>query len=268
MLYLVATPIGNLGDISYRAVETIRTADAIYCEDTRRTLQLLRYLEIEKPVVSLHEHNERSRSEEVVRRLKDGETIVYVSDAGMPAISDPGALLVEACILAEQPFTVVPGASAVLTAAILSGLPPQPFTFFGFLPRSGKERKEVLSRIQSTPHLCLLYESPHRVAKTLADLYEWVGDSPAAVLRELTKKFESVYRGTLSVLMEQFCEEPKGECVIAVLPQEKEEEEFDLDAALRELLLTHSTKDAAAIVASTHSVPKKVAYERALKLRP
>lgn len=267
MLYLIATPIGNMGDISYRAVETLKAADCIYCEDTRRTLQLLTYLKIRKPVASLHEHNERSRSAEVVERLRQGDTVAYVSDAGMPAISDPGALLVEACIEAEQPFTVVPGASAVLTAAVLSGLPPQPFTFFGFLPRGGKERKETLSEIQHTNHLCLLYESPHRVLQTLTELYEQVGDSPAAVLRELTKKFETVYRGTLSELMEQFQTEPKGECVIAVLPKKQEEEAFDLDKTLRELLLTHSTKDAAAIVASTHPIPKKVAYARALELQ-
>lgn len=146
MLYLVATPIGNLGDITYRAAEVLKECDAIYCEDTRRTAQLLNHLGIEKPLISCHTHNERMRSEQVVAALREGKQIVYASDAGMPGISDPGAILVSACIENGLDVTVVPGASAVLTAAVLSGLPPQPFTFYGFLPRETKPRREKIGR--------------------------------------------------------------------------------------------------------------------------
>lgn len=268
MLYLVATPIGNLGDISYRAVETLRLCDAVFCEDTRRTAQLLHHLQIEKPLFSLHEHNERQKSEQVIERLRQGQTVVYVSDAGMPAISDPGALLVEACIEHGLAYTVVPGASAVLTAAILSGLPPQPMTFFGFLPRENQPRRNVLEQLKCTPHQCILYESPHRVQSTLQELSECLGDCRAAVLRELTKKYETVYRGTLGELIPQFATEPKGECVIAVLPEPERQAELpDADTLLKELLISHSVKDAAAIAAQRLRIPKKEAYARALELK-
>ena len=141
MLTLIATPIGNLSDITYRAVETLRAADVVYCEDTRRTLQLLNHLDIKKTLVSCHEHNERERAEEVVSHLRAGRSVAYVSDAGMPGISDPGAALVSACIAAGLPYTVLPGASAVLTAAVLSGLPCRTFSFYGFLPRDSKGRR-------------------------------------------------------------------------------------------------------------------------------
>ena len=167
MLILCATPIGNLGDITLRAVDALRFCDAVYCEDTRRTLQLLNHLEIKKPLVACHQHNERMRAIEVAERVARGETVVYVSDAGMPGISDPGAALIAECIARELPVTVLPGASAVLTAAVLSGLPPQPFTFFGFLPRDGKPKREMLSAVAACNHLAILYESPQRVESTL-----------------------------------------------------------------------------------------------------
>ena len=266
MLYLVATPIGNLQDITLRALETLRACDAVYCEDTRRTGQLLAHFSIEKPLVSCHAHNEKARSAEVVKALTEGREIVYVSDAGMPGISDPGAALVSACIENQLPFTVLPGASAVLTAAVLSGIEPQPFSFYGFLPRETKPRKETLDRIASAEHLCILYESPHRVQNTLRDLYGRLGDCRAAVLRELTKKFESVYRGTLSELIGQFETEPKGECVITVLPERRAEENaLDPEELIDRLLETMSVKDAAAEAAKALSIPKKAAYAMALE---
>jgi 16S rRNA (cytidine1402-2'-O)-methyltransferase len=268
MLYLVATPIGNLGDMSARAVETLQAADCIYCEDTRHTGLLLQHFGIQKPMRSLHTHNERERTEEVVSALRDGKTIAYVSDAGMPGVSDPGAMLVEACRREGLPCTVVPGASAVVVAAVLSGLPAQPFTFFGFLPREAKPRREMLDAIAPIRHQVILYESPHRVQATLKDLYERFGDRPAAVLRELTKKFETVVNGSLSELIERFSEEPKGECVICFIPGQKEEAEApDLDALLSELLKTESVKDAAAIAAERLKLPKKQVYKRALELK-
>ena len=268
MLYLVATPIGNMGDLSARAIETLNGVDRIYCEDTRHTGLLLRHFGIEKPTRSLHLHNERERTEEVIEALKAGREIAYVSDAGMPGVSDPGAMLVEACQREGLSCTVVPGASAVLIAAVLSGLPAQPFSFFGFLPRESKPRREMLDAIAPIRHQVILYESPHRVQGTLKDLLERFGDCPAAVLRELTKKFETVVKGTLSELIDRFSEEPKGECVICFVPAEKQKEAApDLDALLLELLKTESLKDAAAIAAERLSLPKKQVYKRALELK-
>lgn len=269
MLYLCATPIGNLGDLTQRVIDALNSCDAVYCEDTRRTVQLLNHLNIKKPVISCHEHNELYRTDEVVSLLQEGKELCYCSDAGMPAISDPGALLIQACIKNGLEFTVLPGASAVLTAAVMSGLPPQPFTFFGFLPRDNKQKKQVLTQISQLNHLCLLYESPHRVKTTLKSLYEVLGDAKAAVMRELTKKFESVYRGALSELLELFDAEPKGECVIAVLPQIKTEAASlaELDEVLDELLKSLSLKDAAAKASELLGLPKKVCYQRALDKR-
>ncbi|MBR6040713.1 MAG: 16S rRNA (cytidine(1402)-2'-O)-methyltransferase [Clostridia bacterium] len=268
MLYLVATPIGNLGDLSPRAVEVLSAVDVIYCEDTRHTGLLLNHFNIKKPTRSLHTHNERERTEEVVSVLKDGRDVAYVSDAGMPGVSDPGAMLVAACQREGLPHTVIPGPSAAVIAAVLSGLPAQPFSFFGFLPRESAPRRETLDAIASVRHQVILYESPHRVQATLMDLLERFGDGPAAVLRELTKKFETVVTGTLSELIKRFSEEPKGECVICFVPGQKAEEAApDLDALLTDLLKTESVKDAAAIAADRLSLPKKQVYRRALELK-
>lgn len=268
MLYLVATPIGNLGDLSPRAIEALSSVDAIYCEDTRHTGLLLNHFGIKKPTRSLHTHNERERTEEVVAALKDGRDIAYVSDAGMPGISDPGAMLVQACQKEGLPHTVIPGASAAVIAAVLSGLPAQPFSFFGFLPREAKPRRETLDAIAKIDHQVILYESPHRVQATLKDLFDRFGDGSAAVLRELTKKFETVVAGTLSELIGRFSEEPKGECVIAFIPGHKDDASApDLDDVLSDLLKTESVKDAAAIAAERLSLSKKQVYRRALELK-
>ena len=268
MLYLVATPIGNLGDLSPRAIEVLSSVDTVYCEDTRHTGLLLNHFNIKKPTRSLHTHNERERTGEVVAALKEGRDIAYVSDAGMPGISDPGAMLVEACQKEGLRHTVIPGASAAVIAAVLSGLPAQPFSFFGFLPRDAKPRREMLDAIAPLHHQVILYESPHRVQATLGDLLDRFGDGPAAVLRELTKKFETVVTGSLSELIERFAEEPKGECVIAFIPGHKTEEDApDLDTLLKDLLKSESVKDAAAIAAERLSLPKKQVYKRALELK-
>ena len=244
----------------------------MYCEDTRRTLQLLNHLDIKKTLVSCHEHNERERAEEVVSHLRAGRSVAYVSDAGMPGISDPGAALVSACIAAGLPYTVLPGASAVLTAAVLSGLPCRTFSFYGFLPRDSKGRRAYLERIAACGQLAILYESPHRVGATFAALRDALGDRPAALLRELTKKFESVERGTLSELAARFSDtEPKGECVICVLAAQEEHAPVETDALdallLRALEDGFSVKDAAALAVERLGVKKKDAYARALDLR-
>ena len=270
MLYLCATPIGNLGDITLRVIDALKECDAVYCEDTRHTLQLLNHLGIEKPLHACHQHNERAKAAEIAELLRGGKTIVYASDAGMPGVSDPGAALVETCVQSDLPFTVLPGASAVLTAAVMSGLPPQPFTFYGFLPRETKPRKETLAEIAACGHLAILYESPRRVQKTLEALLSACGDRHAAVLRELTKKFEEARRGALSELIPRYDEPPKGECVIAVYCPRlaAETTEAALDAALQKALSRGmSTRDAAAAAALELGVPKKQAYQRALELQ-
>ena len=218
MLLLCATPIGNLGDLTPRVREALSSCDAVYCEDTRRTLTLLNHIGVKKPLVSCYRENERQRAEEVVRRLQAGETIVYVSDAGMPGISDPGEALISACIANNLPYSVLPGASAVLMAAVMSGLPAMPFTFFGFFPREKKEQKPLLEQLKRLDHLAIFYESPNRVHATLTALHAALGDLDAAVLRELTKLHEEAVRGTLSELAARYAETaPRGECVLCGL---------------------------------------------------
>ncbi len=273
MLKLAATPIGNLEDITLRALEALRAADVIYAEDTRRTLQLLNHFGIKKPLVSCRAQNEAVRAAELVPLLEAGREVVYVSDAGMPGISDPGAALVRACVARGLPFTVLPGASAVLTAAVLSGLPCAAFSFFGFLPRDGRARRDAIAAVGACGHLALLYESPRRVPATLAELAAALGERPAALLRELTKRFETVERGTLPELAARFAGEPPlGECVIAVLcaraPARPAAEADALDAALSALLAAGlSVRDAAAEAAKAAGTSKKTAYARALALR-
>ena len=270
MLSLCATPIGNLEDVTLRVLRTLQEADVIFCEDTRHSLQLLNHFDIKKPLVSCHTHNERMRAEEVVTLLKGGKQVCYISDAGMPGISDPGAALVEACIREDLPFTVLPGASATLMSLILSGLRTDHFTFWGFLPRTGKERKAALSAIASIPHPVILYESPHRVQATLKDLLETVGDGNCAVLRELTKKFESVNRGRVSELIPQYETEPRGECVILIDPGtvERQQTQTDPRALLTDLLQQGlSVKEAASEAAKTTSLPKKELYALAVAIR-
>ncbi|MBQ6425264.1 MAG: 16S rRNA (cytidine(1402)-2'-O)-methyltransferase [Clostridia bacterium] len=272
MLTLIASPIGNLSDITFRAVEALRNADAVYCEDTRHSLILLNHFGIRKTLVSCHEHNERSRAEEVTERVRRGENIAYLSDAGMPGISDPGAVLVSACIEQGLPYTVIPGASAVLTAVVLSGLPGSTFSFFGFLPRDRKPRRETMDRICRCGHLAILFESPHRVGTTLKEFSERIPDCPAALLRELTKRYESVERGTVRELAERYLQnEPKGECVIAICCPDQAGETITEEAAeamIRDLLAEGcSAKDAASQVSLKTGIRKNTLYAKAMEIR-
>lgn len=272
MLKLCATPIGNMEDITLRVLNALKEADAVWCEDTRHTLQLLNHFDIKKPLVSCHAHNEQERCKELVEELRLGKEIVYVSDAGMPGISDPGAVLVRTCREQGLPYTVLPGASAVLMSAVLSGLPCDDFSFFGFLPRSGRIRRELIEKIGRCGHLAILYESPHRVGETFEDLYKALGDLPAALCRELTKKFETADTGTLASLAEKYREEePKGECVILVLCSEQQKEEplaEDITALLARLMEEGlSVKDAAKEAASRTKRNKKECYRMALAMK-
>jgi 16S rRNA (cytidine1402-2'-O)-methyltransferase len=213
-LVVCPTPIGNLGDVTLRVLDALREADVIACEDTRRTRTLLDRYEIVGELVSYHEHNERERAGELVGRIKQGEVVALVSDAGMPLVSDPGYKLVQACIEAGVTVEVLPGASSVLVALVASGLPAERFSFVGFLPRKRAELERVLT---GAPETLVAFESPQRLAATLAVLVERDSDRPAAVCRELTKLHEEVRRGSAAELAAHYAEHPpRGEIVLVV----------------------------------------------------
>jgi 16S rRNA (cytidine1402-2'-O)-methyltransferase len=215
-IVIVPTPIGNLGDITVRALETLRTADRIACEDTRHSARLLSHYEISgKPLVALHDHNERRRAPELVRAALDGEMVAVISDAGMPGVSDPGFRLIRECHEAGVAVEVLPGPSAVLTALIGSGLPCHAFRFGGFLPvKSGKRRSALADALQ-TGETAVFFESPHRIAATVRLLAEIAPGADVCVARELTKKFETYHRGGAAELAEQLEQRPvKGEIVL------------------------------------------------------
>lgn len=217
MLYLVATPIGNLGDISQRALDTLREVDLIASEDTRKTGMLLKRFDIQKQQMSFYEHNERRAGPRIIEALLAGQNVALVTSAGTPGISDPGFTLVRDAIAAGIEVTMIPGASAVVMAVVLSGLPTHSFTFRGFAPRKGGPRRRFMAVDQDSPHTLVFYESPYRVVKFLQDALEVYGDRPAAVACELTKMFETIQRGTISELIDHFSEnEPRGEYVIVI----------------------------------------------------
>jgi 16S rRNA (cytidine1402-2'-O)-methyltransferase len=275
-LVLVATPIGNLGDLSTRAIDVLTTADVIACEDTRRTRALLTHVGIAAGgrLRAVPAHDEAARVEGVVALVAGGARVAFVTDAGMPAISDPGAALVRACISADLVVEVVPGPDAATTALVLSGLPTDRFVFEGFLPRKGRTRAERIAAIASEPRTVVLYESPRRVVATLRDLRDACGpDRPAALARELTKLHEEVRRGSVASLLAALGDtDPRGECVLLVggapdagTPATQE----DVDAALTaELAAGASTRDAADAVAERLRVPRRAAYARAVTLKP
>ncbi|MCU1457179.1 MAG: rRNA ((1402)-2-O)-methyltransferase [Actinomycetia bacterium] len=274
-LVLVGTPIGNLGDLSPRAVEALRAADVLAAEDTRRTRKLLSHEGIPAAgrLIAIHEHNERDSALEVVALVRAGKTVVYVSDAGMPVVSDPGERLVAACVDAGLSIEVVPGPSAVLTALALSGLPAARFTFEGFLPRKGRERAERLAAIADGDCTVVMFESPHRVPATVDDLLEVCGgERRVALARELTKLHEETWRGTLTDAAEHVRRvPPRGEYVLVIGPAPVVDAPVDDDAIVgalqRELAGGASGRDAAASVARLLGVPKRRAYDLAISLR-
>lgn len=219
-LIVVSTPIGNLADISERARLALETADLVACEDTRHSGRLMAHLGLKRPLVSLHEHNEKQRLTGLLERLERGETIALISDAGTPLVSDPGFLLVRAAADAGLRVEAVPGPSAVLAALAISGLPPQPFTFLGFPPPKAGKRRTFLRRYAGLEHTLVLYESPHRLLASLADMREELGDRPVVVARELTKLHEEVLRGDLSEILEVLTarERLKGEFAVVLGP--------------------------------------------------
>ena len=214
-LYLVPTPIGNLGDMTPRAIEVLGEVDLIAAEDTRNTQKLLNHFNISTKQISFHEHNTKERIPKLVEKLKTGINIAQVSDAGMPSISDPGHELVETCIKEDIPVVPLPGANAGITALIASGLIPQPFYFYGFLPRKNSEQKQELTNLKGHTSTIIFYEAPHRLKKTLKNMLEVLGNRKVVLCRELTKKFEEFIRGNLEEVMEWAnTSEIRGEFVI------------------------------------------------------
>jgi 16S rRNA (cytidine1402-2'-O)-methyltransferase len=271
-LYVVATPIGNLKDVSFRALSVLAAADAVLAEDTRVTKTLLAHYGITTPLVAYHEHSNEAVRERMLHRIREGQALALVSDAGTPLVSDPGYKLVQAAIEEGLPVTPIPGPSAILTALVVSGLPTDRFFFEGFLPPKSAARRARLAEIAGIPGTLMLFEGPHRLPEMLADAAAVLGDRPAVVARELTKLFETIRRGTLSELAAQFAQEgpPKGEIVVLIGEATEAMQAVEADAALDEklaaALASHSIKDAAALVAAELNLPKREVYARALAL--
>jgi 16S rRNA (cytidine1402-2'-O)-methyltransferase len=276
-LFVVATPIGNLGDLSERARTVLARADLLLAEDTRHTRQLLSACGIERPpgsLESLHEHNEAARAKAIVGRMLGGETVALVSDAGTPLVSDPGAVLVREAAAAGVPVTTVPGPCAAIAALSLAALPLARFTFEGFLPAKASSRRRVLESLAAEPRTLVFYEAPHRLAESLADIAAVFGDArPAVVAREITKLHETVYRGAIGSLARSCATDPdmtRGEVVIVVQGNESEgaQETVDADRLLRILLGELPATQAAKLAAQITGAPRRELYDRALALRP
>jgi 16S rRNA (cytidine1402-2'-O)-methyltransferase len=275
VLVLVATPIGNLGDLSPRAIETLRDATLIAAEDTRRTRTLLSHAGIAAGgrLLAVHAHNERDAARRVVACVEGGGVVAYVSDAGTPGVSDPGTALVRACVDAGLTVSAVPGPSALLAALVVSGFPTERFVFEGFLPRKGRAREERLETIAAETRTVVCFESPNRVAATLGDLARVCGaEREVAVARELTKLHEETWRGRLGDAVERAAgATARGEHVLVVAPAPAHVHEVDdeeLDRSLRAALDDGSSaRDAAAAVAAELGVPKRRAYDAAIALR-
>lgn len=269
-LYLVATPIGNMGDITYRAVEVLAAADLVACEDTRVSGKLMTRLGLDRPLTPYHEHNAEQARPKLMARLKEGAVVALISDAGTPLVSDPGYRLVRACVAEDIAVTALPGASAALTALQLSGLPNDRFLFAGFLPHKGHGRRQALRQLAQVPATLVFFESPNRLGESLADMEAVLGNRPAAVARELTKLHEEVARDTLFALANRYSEAPpRGEVVVVVGPPDADADTSpeDMDSRLRaEMAAGASVKDAAALVAAETGHPRRDVYARALKL--
>lgn len=267
-LYLVATPIGNLQDMTFRAIETLQAVDVIAAEDTRNTGLLLKHFEIETRQMSFHEHNAHEKIPLLLDMLRSGQSIAQVSDAGLPSISDPGHDLVKAAIAENLPVVALPGASAGITALIASGLAPQPHIFYGFLPRKSGQQKAFFEEKKTYPETQIFYESPHRVTATLENMQAIYGDRSVVVVRELTKLYEEYRRGQISEILPSIAENPlKGECLIIVSGYEGKEigesTEIDLVVAV-ESLIAGGSKPNQAIkeVAKRYQLRKQEVYDK------
>ncbi|MEW8956538.1 16S rRNA (cytidine(1402)-2'-O)-methyltransferase [Clostridium sp.] len=271
-IYLVPTPIGNLKDITLRALEVLENCDVVAAEDTRQSLKLLNHFNIKKPLISYHMHNEQGKSENLIDRAIEGQQIALITDAGTPGISDPGSVIVKRCIESEVPFEVLPGATATITALVYSGLDTSKFLFRGFIPRETKDRKVLIEEIINHRETLIFYEAPHRLLDTLSFLREELGDRNMAICRELTKLHEEILRGNISYIIEHYKNvKPRGEYVLVVegktLEQIKEEaEEVWGNLTIEEHIIKYvnegmKKKDAIKLVAKEREMSKSEVYK-------
>ena len=271
-LYLCATPIGNLEDMTFRAVRILKEVDLIAAEDTRNSIKLLNHFEIKTPMTSYHEYNKIEKGHKLVERLLSGEDVALITDAGTPGISDPGEELVKMCLEAGVAVTAVPGAAACITALIISGLSTRRFAFEAFLPSDKKERKEVLAELVNETRTMVIYEAPHRLQKTLEELYQTLGDRRITVCRELTKKHETAFATTLREAGDYYKEhEPKGECVLVIEGKSRKELREEAQAKWEEMSLEEhmnyyesqgiSRKEAMKLVAKDRGVGTRDIYK-------
>ena len=261
MLYFVSTPIGNLKDVTYRAIEVLNMVDEIGCEDTRHSLTFLNYYNIKKPLFSYHKFNEREVTEKIINKLKEGKNIAIISDAGMPVISDPGNILSERLVKEGIEFTILPGANAALSALVLSGMDASRFTFVGFLPEKKTEREELIGKYKNVLSTLIFYSAPHDVKKDIETLYSVLGDRNASAVKEITKLHENVERFNLR---DGLSKEPKGEYVLIVEGAKEGQENAHLsDEELidKYVLSGLSKKDAIKKVAKERDVPKSELYK-------
>lgn len=272
-LYIIATPIGNMGDITFRAIEVLKSVDAVLCEDTRTSGKLLSYYGINTPRIAYHEHNEREMSRKIISMIKDeGKKLALISDAGTPLISDPGYRLLQECAENDISFTCVPGACACIDALVLSALPTDKFLFAGFLPNKSSARKTALKEVEGITSTIIFYETANRLLESLKDIREVLGERTMAVARELTKKFEEARRDNVSELIDFYEKngDPKGEIVLVIEGAEKDKIKFspqEIDKMILHEIKTKSIKDAAAFVAEQTGASKRDIYQRALELK-
>lgn len=276
MLYLCATPIGNLEDITYRVLRILKEADLIAAEDTRNSIKLLNHFEIKTPMTSYHEYNKYEKGRYLVEQMQEGKNIALITDAGTPGISDPGEELVAMCYEAGIPVTSLPGPAACITALTISGLPTRRFAFEAFLPSDKKERAVILEELKRETRTIILYEAPHRLVKTLEELSENLGDRKISLCRELTKKHETVFRGSLLEAVSWYKENsPKGECVMVLEGRSREEmeqearqqwEDMPLEAHMEHYMSQGiDKKEAMKLVAKDRGISKRDVYQALLK---
>ncbi len=274
-LYLCATPIGNLEDITFRVLRTLKEVDLIAAEDTRNSIKLLNHFEIKTPMTSYHEFNKIEKGEELVKKLLEGTDIALITDAGMPGISDPGEELVRMCHEAGITVSALPGACACVTALTMSGLPTRRFAFEAFLPADKKELRAVLDDLKEETRTIIIYEAPHRLLRTLELLHDELGDRPMRVLRELTKKHESITSGTIGEVLAHFEEnEPKGECVLVIHGRDHEEKRLEEQKKWEEMSIPEHVemyinsgmekKEAMKQAAVDRGIPKREVYKALL----
>ena len=274
-LYLCATPIGNLEDITYRAVRTLKEADLIAAEDTRNSVKLLNHFDIKTPMTSYHEHNKIEKGKRLVERLQRGDNVALITDAGTPGISDPGEELVRMCMDEGIKVTAIPGAAACITGLTMSGLPTRRFAFEAFLPADKKEQRAVLEELSAETRTIVLYEAPHRLARTLRLLYETLGERKVSVCRELTKRHETVFESMLSEAAAYYeSQEPRGECVIIVEGKSRKQQKEEREASWKKMSIEEhmayyemqgvDKKEAMKIVAKDRGIGKREVYKMLL----